>query len=75
MLSIVATHEEFRSMLLGAEIHVHTDHKILTFYSYIKTQRVFHWRTKIEEFYRGLYRSMADRASLAHSLALTLLPI
>jgi hypothetical protein len=49
MLSIVATLEEFQSMLLGANIHVFIDRKNLMFDS-LKTQCVLCWRTKIEEF-------------------------
>jgi hypothetical protein len=60
MLSIVTTLEEFQSVLLGANIHVFMDHKNLTFDT-LKTQRVLHWRTKIEDFYPCYTTSRAPK--------------
>jgi hypothetical protein len=57
MLSIVATLEEFQSMLLGANIHVFMDHKNLTFDT-LKTQRVLRWHTKKSKSFHPCYTTL-----------------
>ena len=49
LLSIVETLKEYRNILLGQQIVVHTDHKNLV-YKHFNTERVMRWRLVIEEF-------------------------
>ena len=48
-LSIVETLKEFRNILLGQRIKVHTNHENLT-YKKFTSDRVMRWRMYIEEY-------------------------
>jgi hypothetical protein len=49
LLSIVETLEEFKNILLGQRIIVHTDHKNLL-YKNLSTERLSRWRMLVEEY-------------------------
>ena len=73
LLSIVETLKEFRNILLGQQIIVHTDHENLTF-EIFNSDRVMRWRLFIEEyspdlqFIQGENNIVADALSQMESL-------
>ena len=49
LLSIVETLKEFRNILLGQKLVVHTDHKNII-YGNLTNDRIARWRLPLEEF-------------------------
>ena len=68
LLSIVATLQEFRSMLLGAKLIIYTDLKNLTFDT-LNNQRVLHWQSCVEEYPPMLHYIEGEKNILAGNLS------
>jgi transposase InsO family protein len=68
LLSIVETLKEFRNILLGQQILIHTDHLNLT-YKTFNTERVMRWRLLIEEFNPTFQYIKGDHNIVADALS------
>lgn len=68
LLSIVETLKEFRNILLGHKVVVHTDHKNLTCKNF-NTERVMRWRLILEEYGPELHYIKGEDNIVADALS------
>ncbi len=68
LLCVVATLREFRSMLLGAELHVHTDHKNILSIVESSQQRLC-WISYVDEYGRELHYVEGPRNVIADTFS------
>ena len=68
LLSIVEVLKEFRNILLGQQIRVHTDHENLT-YKKFNSDRVMRWRLYIEEYSPDLQYIKGENNVMADALS------
>jgi hypothetical protein len=68
LLSIVETLKEFKNILLGQPIVVHTDHANLT-YKHFNSDRVMRWRLFIEEYSPDLRYIKGENNVVADALS------
>ena len=68
LLSIMETLKEYRKILLGQPIIVHTDHKNLV-YKHFNTERVMRWRLVLEEFGPELHYIKGENNVVADALS------
>ena len=68
LLSIVETLKEFRTILLGQQLIVHTDHQNLT-YKNFNSDRVMRWRLYIEEYSPDLQYIKGENNVVADALS------
>src|SRR5688500_7684988 len=68
LLSVVEVLKGFRSILLGQQIRVHTDHVNLT-YKKFNSDRVMRWRLYIEEYFPDLQYIKGENNIVADALS------
>jgi RNase H-like domain found in reverse transcriptase len=68
LLSIVETLKEFRNILLGQRIEIHTNHKNLTCKNF-NTEQVMRWRLLLEEYGPELIYIKGENNIVANALS------